>query len=101
MDNYAVTTSAKLSKINVLKKEIILSPKNVDNGFVNKISLQETEGLCIMQYLDNLSALILQTRYNSDSAIAKCSGLLQQMLSKKLDSPDFVQQSHSSTELSL
>ena len=44
----AATTSAKLSKINFLKKEIILSSK-VDNGFVHKIILQETEGLRIMQ----------------------------------------------------
>lgn len=45
----AATTSAKLSKINFLKKELILLSKKVDNGFVHKIILQETEGLCIMQ----------------------------------------------------
>ena len=35
------TTAAKLSKIDVLKKENILPPKKVDAGFACKILLQE------------------------------------------------------------
>ena len=37
------TTAAKLSKIDVLKKENILSPKKVDVGFACKILLQEAQ----------------------------------------------------------
>ena len=37
------TTAAKLSKIDVLKKENILSSKKVDAGFACKILLQEAQ----------------------------------------------------------
>ena len=37
------TTAAKLSKIDVLRKENILSPKKVDVGFAWKILLQEAQ----------------------------------------------------------
>jgi len=114
------TTAAKLSKIDVLKKENILSPKKVDVGFACKILLQEAQAkkkasplqvlevqnecIALLQKLTNKLlerrplqyAIVRQLtrmdpRYmakNPDSAISKCSGLLQQLISKNLESPD-------------
>ena len=114
------TTAAKLSKIDVLKKENILSPKKVDVGFACKILLQEAQTKkkasplqvlefqnecvvllqkltnkllerCPLQYAIVRQLTCMDPRYmakNPDSAISKCSGLLQQLISKKLESPD-------------
>lgn len=114
------TTAAKLSKIDVLKKGNILSPKKVDVGFACKILLQEAQAKkkasplqvlefqnecivllqkltnkllerCPLQYAIVRQLTCMDPRYmakNPDSAISKCSGLLQQLISKKLESPD-------------
>ena len=114
------TTAAKLSKIDVLKKENILSPKKVDVGFACKILLQEAQAKtkasplqvlefqnecivllqkltykllerCPLQYAIVRQLTCMDPRYmakNPDSAISKCSGLLQQLISKKPESPN-------------
>ena len=114
------TTAAKLSKINVLNKENLLSPKKVDIGFACKIILQEAQAKkkasrlqvlefqnecivllqkltnkllerCPLQYAIFRQLTCMDPRYmakNPDSAISKCSGLLQQLISKKLEPPD-------------
>jgi len=114
------TTAAKRSKIDVLKKENILSPKKVDVGFACKILLQEAQAkkkasplqvlefqnerivllqkltnklleCCPLQYAIVRQLTCMDPRYmakNPDSAISKCSGLLQQLISNELVSPD-------------
>ena len=111
-------TAAKLSKIDVLNKENLLSPKKVDVGFACKILLQEAQAKkkasplhvlecivllhklrnkllehCPLQYAIFRQLTCMDPRYmakNPDSAISKCSGLLQQLISKKTGVPRLV-----------
>ena len=126
------TTAAKLSKIDVLKKGNILSPKKVEVGFACKILVQEAQAKkkasplqvlefqnecivllqkltnkllerCPLQYAIVRQLTCMDPRYmakNPDSAISKCSGLLQQLISKHWSPQTHVTLSFSSTKVS-
>lgn len=109
------TTAAKLSKIDVLEKEkkvdvgfackILLQEAQAKKK-ASPLQVLEFQNECIvllqkltnkllehcpLQYAIVRQLTCMDPRYmakNPDSAISKCSGLLQQLISKKLESPD-------------